>query len=390
MEQDFESLKEKYFQPLMEASNHLPLPIAFCDKELCQFWENSYLKKYYPFLCGRNSLISLLHGYDVSDIIFSLQEQNTSSSFPSRLPMVQTTITLSPLYDSENIFIGATVHFSVTSQELFPSNANRAQEMLQNFNTTLRDPLNSIFSGLSTMARRLELDDVSSCEALIQQLNHSCYHMLKSCNSLSEYTTYSNGLAKLNLKLISLNLYLSDLLKHLQMVVRRSGVKLTYTLPEQSINLNLDSDKFIIVITSLISNSMAFFEENQNEKTIHIAVTISKHSVRFTVSDNGIGISPEILPYVFEPYFTSGRHDLQFSHLGLGLTLCQMIVRHHQGEISAISGDHHTQVTFTLSRHLNDNYLDEIIFCDNPIDYISNSYSPMYIYLSDVCDWVAI
>ena len=240
------------------------------------------------------------------------------------------------------------------------------------------------------MARRLEIDDVAACEPLVQQMNHSCYHLLKSCNSLSEYTAYANGLAVLNLKLISLRPYLSDLFRHMQMVTRKAGIRLCYTLPEEEIDLNLDTDKLMIVLSSLISNSMAFFDESCENKTIQITVTASKRSIRFVVSDNGVGIPSEMLPYIFEPYFTSDRHDLNFSHLGLGLTLCQMIVRHHGGEISAVSGDTGTTVTFTLSRDLKGNRDGELTFCDNPIDYISNSYSPMYIYLSDVCDWIAI
>ena len=71
------------------------------------------------------------------------------------------------------------------------------------------------------------------------------------------------------------------------------------------------------------------------------------------VSDNGLGIPPEVLPRVFEPFFTSGRRDLQHTHLGLGLTLCKLIVKHHQGDISILStSEAGTSVNFTISRDL--------------------------------------
>ena len=243
------------------------------------------------------------------------------------------------------------------------------------------------FSNISTIERRLEIDDVYSCEALVKKLSADCYHMLKSCNSLSEYTAYANGLACLNLRLVSLNQYLDDLLRHLQMIVRRTGVRLEYTLPDESVELYLDTDKLVIVLTSLISNCIAFADPDREEKHIRIEVTASRRSVRFMVADNGLGIPPETLPHVFEPYFTSGRQDLQFTHLGLGLTLCKLIVNHHGGDISVISTEKCTRVTFTLSRELSDDHPGQITFCDNPVEYITNSYSPMYIYLSDVCEW---
>ena len=87
-----------------------------------------------------------------------------------------------------------------------------------------------------------------------KKLSADCYHMLKSCNSLSEYTAYANGLACLNLRLVSLNQYLDDLLRHLQMIVRRTGVRLEYTLPDESVELYLDTDKLVIVLTSVFTD----------------------------------------------------------------------------------------------------------------------------------------
>ena len=118
-------------------------------------------------------------------------------------------------------------------------------------------------------------------------------------------------------------------------------------------------------------------------------MSASKHSVRFVVSDNGLGIPPEVLPRVFEPFFTSGRRDLQHTHLGLGLTLCKLIVKHHQGDISILStSEAGTSVNFTISRDLKGEQDQRLTFCDNPLDYITNTYSPIYTYLSDVCEWV--
>lgn len=391
MHNDFISITEKYLHSTMEASNHVPLPIAMVDEELKQFWENRYMKEKYPFLCSKDNTRALLSGYDIDALLLSLRSQDSSISCISRLPMVQTTLTISPLYDDNHVLIAAVVHFALSSIEMFPSDVNRTQTMLQNFNTTLRDPLGMIFSGITSMARRLEVDDTASCEQLLQQLSNSCYHMLKSCNSLSEYTGYSNGLSLLNLKSVFLNLFLEDLFRHLQMFARRADVDMTYALPKEEIQMNLDPDKLVIVLTSLMSNSIAFLQDNtEEERRIHIEVLASNHTVRFIVSDNGSGIPSEALPHVFEPYFTYGRHDRQFTHLGLGLTICKMIINHHGGDISLLSSPDGTAVSFTLSRNLKGEENGTLTFCDNPVEYLTNSYSPMYVYLSDVCEWIPI
>lgn len=390
MQQDLYEQNKPYFSQLTEACDNVPLPIALADSQLSQIWENSYLKTNFPFLCSKDNIRSLLQGYDIDALIASLHTQGGALSFPSRLPMAHTVLSFSPLFNNSHVFLGATVHFSVSTLQMFPDDPNRSQEMLQNFNSTLRDPLSSIFSSLSTIERRLEIDDVRSSEALIKKLNSDCYHLLKSCNSLSEYATYINGLAYLKLRLISLGLYLNDLLHHLQMVVRRAGVSLEFTLPEEPLEMELDTDKLVIVLTSLISNSIAFANPDRFNRLIRIEITASQRSVRFVVTDNGVGIPPEVLPHIFEPYFTRGRQDLQFAHMGLGLTLCKLIVHHHGGDISVLSTENGTRVTFTLSRELHGDPPGQITFCDNPVEYITNAYSPMYIYLSDVCEWSSI
>ena len=152
MQQDFYQQNKSTFAPLMEACDGVPLPIALVDTQLTQFWENQYLKTNFPFLCSKDNVLSLLQGYDIDALIASLHTQNGALSFPSRLPMAHTVLSFSPLFDQNQVFVGATVHFSVNTTQMFPSDTNRAQEMLQNFNTTLRDPLSSIFSNISTIS----------------------------------------------------------------------------------------------------------------------------------------------------------------------------------------------------------------------------------------------
>ena len=87
----------------------------------------------------------MMKGYDLSSVILAMRTQDASFSCPSRLPMVNTVLTFSPLHDDAHVWIGAAVHFSVSSSELFPSDTNLSQKMLQNFNIALRDPLDLSF-----------------------------------------------------------------------------------------------------------------------------------------------------------------------------------------------------------------------------------------------------
>lgn len=58
--------------------------------------------------------------------------------------------------------------------------------------------------------------------------------------------------------------------------------------------------------------------------------------VRIEIRDNGVGIPPENLPHIFDPYFTTKPLGSQ-KGMGLGLTLCHAIIRRHRGAITVSS-----------------------------------------------------
>jgi PAS domain S-box-containing protein len=57
------------------------------------------------------------------------------------------------------------------------------------------------------------------------------------------------------------------------------------------------------------------------------------HYVRITVTDNGTGIAPDILPKIFDPYFSTKQRGSQ-KGMGLGLTICRMVIKKHGGSIT--------------------------------------------------------
>ena len=56
-------------------------------------------------------------------------------------------------------------------------------------------------------------------------------------------------------------------------------------------------------------------------------------AIRFEICDRGVGIPPDVLPRIFEPYFTTKQFGDDVRGFGLGLTICQKIVNLHAGKI---------------------------------------------------------
>jgi two-component system CheB/CheR fusion protein len=82
---------------------------------------------------------------------------------------------------------------------------------------------------------------------------------------------------------------------------------------------------------------------------VEVAVELQGDRVQLRVSDTGIGIAPELLPYVFEP-FTQGPQSLDRSRggLGLGLAMVKGFVELHGGEVTLSSNAGGTEIVVAL------------------------------------------
>jgi len=110
--------------------------------------------------------------------------------------------------------------------------------------------------------------------------------------------------------------------------------------------VNCDPDRLQQVIWNLLTNSVKFTPEDG-----HIEVRIEQigHHVQLRVRDNGMGIDPGFLPFVFDR-FRQADASITRRHagLGLGLSICKQLVEAHGGIISAASEGTGKGSTFTI------------------------------------------
>jgi signal transduction histidine kinase len=83
------------------------------------------------------------------------------------------------------------------------------------------------------------------------------------------------------------------------------------------------------VMLNLFINAMEAMPEG-GHFCADTSLSPSKHEVTFSITDNGTGIEPELLPRIFDPFVTSKN-----TGTGLGLTITHEIVEQHQGRILA-------------------------------------------------------
>jgi len=106
------------------------------------------------------------------------------------------------------------------------------------------------------------------------------------------------------------------------------------TLPEQPVQLRCDPLRIEQVLTNLVSNAVKYSHAGTS---IELRLEESSAEVCFEVSDQGVGIPEDELPYVFEPFRRSSTSKDDVPGVGLGLSVAQRIVRAHGGRIQVES-----------------------------------------------------
>jgi two-component system nitrogen regulation sensor histidine kinase NtrY len=118
---------------------------------------------------------------------------------------------------------------------------------------------------------------------------------------------------------------------------------LQFESDEQEIITVMDRTQLIRIITNLVKNAIQAIPEDQELKSIIVAVKRVDNNVNITVKDNGIGIELENTEHIFEPKFTT-----KTSGMGLGLGIIKNIIENYKGTIT-FETQFGTGTTFTVS-----------------------------------------
>jgi PAS domain S-box-containing protein len=188
--------------------------------------------------------------------------------------------------------------------------------------------LTAILGNLSLVKLNVNEEDenysiISSAEMAALQARDLTHQLL----------TFSKGGAPIK-KLASIHDLLKDTVKF---VLRGSHINPEFSINEHLYNVEIDSSQISQVIQNLVINSMQAMPdagtikvtaENAGIAEGEIPALPKGDYIKLSITDEGSGIPEEILPYIFDPYFTSKEKGT-----GLGLTISYSIIKKHGGHI---------------------------------------------------------
>ena len=117
-------------------------------------------------------------------------------------------------------------------------------------------------------------------------------------------------------------------------------------IDEHPVPLTADAGRLQQVVWNLLTNAIKFTPAGGR---IDILTSGTADAVRLSITDSGVGIAPDVLPFVFER-FRQGEPSGDRVHggLGLGLSIVRAVVEAHGGSVSAFSQGRGTGATFVV------------------------------------------
>ncbi|ABW31288.1 PAS domain S-box protein [Acaryochloris marina] len=216
--------------------------------------------------------------------------------------------------------------------------ANRAKsDFLANMSHELRTPLNGILGYAQVLKRDHHL--LPCHQQALNTIHQSGEHLLTLIDDILDIAKIEARKLELNISDIHFPSLLESIVNLFQMRAQEKNIQFVYR-PADSLPQGIQSDKKCLrqILLNLLSNAIKFTDQGQ----VTLSVEIEQHTsqqikLKFTITDTGIGISPDQIEQIFHPFEQVGDLNRRAEGTGLGLSISRQLVELMGGTLQAES-----------------------------------------------------
>lgn len=199
-------------------------------------------------------------------------------------------------------------------------------QYLLNIIHDLRSHLNVITSAAQFMEHNYK-DDKNI--KYIEIIKRNSFKMLKLINNLIDSNKIKNNYYKLNKKNIDIVPMIENTISCIEKFASERNINLIFDTNEEECIMAIDPEAIDRVIMNLLSNAIKFSNENSN---IYINLVVKDKEIELSFKDEGCGISKEEKERIFDRFY-KGKNNDNIEGSGIGLNLCMLFVKAHDGKI---------------------------------------------------------
>lgn len=223
------------------------------------------------------------------------------------------------------------------SLQLARQNEASKQAFFRNMSHDMRTPLNAII-GSSQLARH-HLEDPDRTAGYLARIDSSAHYLLGLINDILDMARMEHGQVQLENRQFDLRACVEECLETFRVQAETQKKHLEERFSAVQTQLMGDSFRIQQILNNLLSNAFKFTPEGGSVSLSVDQLESGEHTqYKFVVSDTGIGMSPEFLQRIFEPYAREMRFsERQAAGTGLGMSITKSLVAQMGGEIQVES-----------------------------------------------------
>lgn len=230
--------------------------------------------------------------------------------------------------------------------------SNRAKtEFVANISHELRTPLQGINGFANLGLKRAEKASPEKMKKYFQVILDSGNTLLSLVNDLLDMAKFESGKFEFEFAPVTIESLLNQVAAELETTIKDKQINLELPAKSKSCEVTMDGRRVSQVLRNLLGNAIKF---SPAEADITISIDYRPDYVQVRVEDRGPGIPDAEIKTIFDKFTQSTTTSTGAGGTGLGLPICEQIVRGHEGRIWAENNrsGQGASFYFQISRHL--------------------------------------
>lgn len=195
----------------------------------------------------------------------------------------------------------------------------------------LLSPIGFIKGYTTTLMRADTSWNVDTQKEFLQIIDEETDRLQELLDNVLDSARLQNGSMPIDKQPVRIEVLLRDVVK--RAIAHQSNIVINASLPDQLPGINGDGRRLTQVFENLISNAIKYAPGAK----LTISASILGDRIHILFSDDGPGISPRYLPFLFQKFYRTPDGNTNIRGSGLGLFICKQIIEAHNGEIFAES-----------------------------------------------------
>jgi signal transduction histidine kinase/ActR/RegA family two-component response regulator len=259
------------------------------------------------------------------------REQTENRSVFFLVPLLSGLAALTLAYRGWNDIRRASKQFAAALKKA--EEANRAKDnFLATVSHELRNPLNSILLTVNILGSNQKLDE--NARRRVKAIERSARAQAQLIEDLLDISRIEGGRLRLDVQAVDLAQVVKSAVESMRLAAEAKSITLTDIIDTSAKLIAGDPKRMEQIVWNLLSNAIKFTPKGGK---VQVRLERINSHVEIIVTDNGKGIPPSSLPYVFDRFWQEAASGQNRPGIGLGLSIIKELVALHGGTVMAHS-----------------------------------------------------